>query len=137
MNEPVAIIGLGCRFPGAPDPASFWDLLSGKRSGVGAASPPRWSAADIQAELGATTLRANIGWGGFLPDIDQFDPRAFGISPREAREMDPQQRLLLEVAAEAMEDAGEPLGSSTRRASSSAFRETTIRSSRSSRRAIT
>ena len=111
MNEPVAIIGLGCRFPGAPDPASFWDLLSGKRSGVGAASPPRWSAADIQAELGATTLRANIGWGGFLPGIDQFDPRAFGISPREAREMDPQQRLLLEVAAEAMEDAGEPLGS--------------------------
>ena len=113
MNEPVAIIGLGCRFPGAPDPASFWDLLSGKRSGVGAANPPRWSAADIQAELGATTLRANIGWGGFLPDIDQFDPRAFGISPREAREMDPQQRLLLEVAAEAMEDAGEPLGSPT------------------------
>jgi acyl transferase domain-containing protein len=113
MNEPVAIVGLGCRFPGAPDPASYWELLSGKRNAVGAASPPRWSAAEVQAELGATTLRANIGWGGFLPDIDLFDPRAFGISPREAREMDPQQRLLLEVAAEAMEDAGEPLGGPT------------------------
>jgi acyl transferase domain-containing protein len=113
MNEPVAIVGLGCRFPGAPDPASYWELLSGKRNAVGAASPPRWSAAEVQAELGATTLRANIGWGGFLTDIDLFDPRAFGISPREAREMDPQQRLLLEVAAEAMEDAGEPLGGPT------------------------
>jgi acyl transferase domain-containing protein/acyl carrier protein len=93
--EPVAIVGVGCRFPGAPDPSSFWELLVNGRDAVG----------PVPAER-REMLRGNTRWGGFIDGIDQFDPLFFGISPREAVQMDPQQRLTLELAWEALEDAG-------------------------------
>ncbi|MBL1103923.1 SDR family NAD(P)-dependent oxidoreductase [Streptomyces sp. 5-8] len=101
-GEPVAIVGLSCRFPGAPNPEAFWTLL---REGTDAVS---------QAPAGRGLDAAA---GGFLDQVDQFDPEFFGISPREAAAMDPQQRLMLELSWEALEDAGvvpaELSGSST------------------------
>ncbi|MFF4602508.1 acyltransferase domain-containing protein [Streptomyces sp. NPDC001339] len=94
-HEPVAIVGIGCRFPGGPDPAAFWQLLSEGRDAVGPVPAAR-------REL----LNDRVRWGGFIDGIDQFDPLFFGISPREAVQMDPQQRLILELCWEALEDAG-------------------------------
>jgi acyl transferase domain-containing protein/acyl-CoA synthetase (AMP-forming)/AMP-acid ligase II/acyl carrier protein len=113
---PIAVIGLGCRFPGgANDPEAFWQLLHNGTDAITEAPPDRWDAkAHPDAEQPGTMYAR---WGGFLRDIDQFDPQFFGIAPREARQMDPQQRLLLEVTWEALETAGQSpdslLGSQT------------------------
>ncbi|WP_061299239.1 type I polyketide synthase [Herbidospora cretacea] len=93
-QERVAVVGIACRLPQAPGPAAFWDLLRSERSAITAPPPGRWDEAP-DAPL----------FGGFLDDVDGFDPEFFGISPREAAEMDPQQRLALELAWEALEDA--------------------------------
>ncbi|MEU6819802.1 beta-ketoacyl synthase N-terminal-like domain-containing protein [Streptomyces atriruber] len=93
--EPIAVVGMACRLPGAADPAAFWQLLSEGRSAV-RATPPEQRQAD-------SGLR---GPGGFLDRIDGFDAPFFHIGPREAVAMDPQQRLLLELSWEALEDAG-------------------------------
>src|SRR6201996_2276787 len=98
-TEPIAIIGIGCRFPGADGPAAFWRLLRDGVDAIAEIPSDRWN---VDASGPATTR-----WGGFLDQVDQFDPQFFGISPREAARMDPQQRLLLEVAWEALEDAGQ------------------------------
>jgi myxalamid-type polyketide synthase MxaE and MxaD len=106
-NEPIAIIGIGCRFPGANDPAAFWQLL---RDGVDAICEVPADRFDPNAFYDpdpATPGKMNTRWGGFLGQVDQFDPNFFGISPREALRMDPQQRLLLEVTWEALQDAGQ------------------------------
>ncbi len=94
-REPVAIVGIGCRFPAGPDPSSFWQSLVEGRDAVGPVPA-------VRRELLGDSAR----WGGFIDGIDQFDPLFFGISPREAVQMDPQQRLVLELAWEALEDAG-------------------------------
>jgi amino acid adenylation domain-containing protein/thioester reductase-like protein len=104
-REPIAIVGLSCRFPGAPDPQAFWELL---RNGVDAISevpPDRWNVDEFYSPDAASPGKLTSRWGGFLRNIDLFDPRFFGISPREAARMDPQQRLLLEVSWEALENA--------------------------------
>lgn len=107
LAEPVAIIGIGCRFPGGGDsPGSFWKLLSEGRDAITAVPADRWAADDFFDEDPATPGKATTRWGGFLDRVDTFDPQFFGISPREAAQMDPQQRLLAEVAWEAIEDAG-------------------------------
>lgn len=103
----VAIVGIGCRFPGgANTPEQFWTLL---RNGVDAITempPGRFDAeAVFDSELGKPG-KLYTRWGGFLDAIDQFDPLFFGIAPREAQHIDPQQRLLLEVVWEALEDGG-------------------------------
>ena len=98
-DEPIAIVGIGCRFPGADGPAAFWRLLSDGVDAITETPPDRWGADDPDT--------AGTRWGGFLDQVDQFDPQFFGISPREAARMDPQQRLLQEVAWEALEDAGQ------------------------------
>jgi acyl transferase domain-containing protein len=106
-NEPIAIIGVGCRFPGANDPAAFWQLL---RDGVDAISEVPADRFDQRAFYDpdpTTPGKMNTRWGGFLGQVDQFDANFFGISPREALRMDPQQRLLLEVTWEALQDAGQ------------------------------
>jgi amino acid adenylation domain-containing protein/non-ribosomal peptide synthase protein (TIGR01720 family) len=100
-REPIAIIGLGCRFPGAADPESFWQLLQDGRDAITEVPAGRWQESSLHSNTAGTTH-----WGGFLPQVDLFDPQFFGISPREGARMDPQQRLLLEVAWEALENAG-------------------------------
>jgi phthiocerol/phenolphthiocerol synthesis type-I polyketide synthase C len=113
--EPIAIIGIGCRFPGADGPTAFWRLLSDGVDTITEVPPDRWDAGPASPRLrspggvdGGDPLRpASPRWGGFLDQVDQFDAQFFGISPREAARMDPQQRLLLEVAWEAIEDGGQ------------------------------
>ncbi|MCP4347107.1 MAG: SDR family NAD(P)-dependent oxidoreductase [Desulfobacterales bacterium] len=107
-NEPIALIGMSCRFPGDSDtPGKFWELLQNGRDAVSEIPGTRWDvdayyAPDIKTQTGMTTRH-----GAFLDHVDQFDPYFFGISPREAVSLDPQQRLLLEVSWEALENAGQ------------------------------
>ncbi|HEX3761647.1 MAG TPA: SDR family NAD(P)-dependent oxidoreductase [Kofleriaceae bacterium] len=113
-GEPIAIIGLACRFPGAASPRAYWELLSRGADAVRETPPERWNADDYyDADPGAPG-KMTTRWGGFIDGVDQFDPHFFGISPREALEMDPQQRLLLEISSEALEDAGLPVPSLAR-----------------------
>jgi acyl transferase domain-containing protein/acyl-CoA synthetase (AMP-forming)/AMP-acid ligase II/acyl carrier protein len=105
--EPVAIIGLSCRFPGARDADSFWRLLRDGVDAVREVPRERWDVATFYNANPALPGKMNTRWGGFLDDVDQFDPAFFGISPREAACMDPQQRILQETAWEALEDAGQ------------------------------
>ena len=106
-KEGIAIIGIGCRFPGrVNNPESFWKLLMEGTEAVGDVPEDRWNVDrfyDPEPGLVGKTIAKR---GGFLDGIDQFDPQFFGISPREAPYIDPQQRLLLETAWEAIEDAG-------------------------------
>jgi len=106
-TDAIAIIGMGCRFPGAQDTESFWQMLQNGRDGITEVPPDRWDVHSFYDSERATPGKMNTRWGGFLEHIDQFDPSFFGISPREAARMDPQQRLLLEVAWEALEHAGQ------------------------------
>ncbi|WP_327352461.1 type I polyketide synthase [Streptomyces sp. NBC_01304] len=106
-HEPIAVIGVACRLPGAPDPRRFWELLARGGDAITQAPPERW----------APDLELRAPYGGFIEDVDRFDASFFGISPREAATMDPQQRLMLELSWEALEDArlvpGELRGSRT------------------------
>jgi 6-methylsalicylic acid synthase len=106
---PVAVIGIGCRFPGGADsPASFWELLTGGEHTVGEVPEDRWKFYENFGASYAAALRKVIKRGAFLADIAGFDAEFFGISPREAELMDPQQRIMLEVSWEALEHAGIP-----------------------------
>ncbi|MCZ7431310.1 type I polyketide synthase [Streptomyces sp. WMMC1477] len=110
-GEPVAVVGVGCRFPGGVDgPAAFWELLLAGRDAVTEVPASRWDVAEHFDPDPATRGRTNSRWGGFVDRFDEFDAHFFGIPPREADGMDPQQRLLAEVAWEALEDAGTPPG---------------------------
>lgn len=104
--EPIAVIGIACRFPGANNHEAFWQLLHDGLDVITEVPASRW---DVNAFYdpnlgipGKTVTR----WGGFLDQVDEFDPQFFRISPREAQYIDPQQRLVLEVAWEALENAG-------------------------------
>ncbi|MBI3796469.1 MAG: acyltransferase domain-containing protein [Deltaproteobacteria bacterium] len=108
-SEPIAIIGIGCRFPGAHGLAAFWQLLRAGVDAITEVPPERFDLGVFYDPDPAVPGTINTRWGGFLEQVDQFDPHFFGISPREAVHMDPQQRLLLEVAWEALEDAGQAL----------------------------
>jgi acyl transferase domain-containing protein/acyl carrier protein len=108
LDEPIAVVGLACRFPGADDPAAFWRLLCSGTDAVSEIPASRW---DLNTFYDADLKRPgkmNTRCGGFLKQIDLFDAPFFGISPREAIHMDPQQRLMLELAWEALEDGGVP-----------------------------
>ncbi|WP_437275956.1 type I polyketide synthase [Sorangium sp. So ce375] len=99
-REPIAIVGMACRVPGAGTVAQFWDMLLRGVDAVGEVPPERWDGGALGARSPA------MRWGAFLSDADRFAADAFGISPREAVHMDPQQRIFLEVAWQALEDAG-------------------------------
>ncbi len=107
-REPIAIVGIGCRFPGgASDPAAFWQMLCDGVDGVTEVPRDRWDADAIYDADPTAPGRIASRWGGFITGVDKFDAAFFGISPREAVEMDPQQRILLEVACQALDNAGE------------------------------
>ena len=104
--EPIAIIGIGCRFPGGVgDPASFWDMLCQGRTGISEIPADRWNMDAMFDPDPDAIARSTAKWGGFLDDIRGFDPGFFDISPRIAASMDPQQRILLQVVFEALQDA--------------------------------
>ena len=106
-KESIAVIGIGCRVPGADNPDAFWRLM---RDGVDAISTVPPDRFDIDALFDPdpeATGRIATRCGGFLRNVDQFDSGFFGIAPREAQGIDPQQRLLLEVSWEALENAGQ------------------------------
>ncbi|WP_327313036.1 type I polyketide synthase [Streptomyces sp. NBC_01235] len=121
-HRAIAVVGLACRLPGAPDPDSLWRLLRDGESAVRPAAPADrpslgegdgWPGGKSASRSGGLTEPGNgdepgdgvPGWGGFLDEVDRFDAGFFGVSPREADAMDPQQRLVLELAWEALEDS--------------------------------
>ncbi len=107
QRPPLALVGIGCRFPGGvTDATSFWELLVQGRSGIVEVPEDRWNRDRFYHPDRSIPGRMITKWGGFLGRLDQFDPQFWGISPREAARMDPQHRWLLEVAWEAIEDAG-------------------------------
>lgn len=107
-HQPVAIIGMACRFPGADSPAAFFDQLVAGADLVGPIPPDRWDADAFYDPTPATPGKMNTRRGGFITDPGRFDPDFFGMSEAEAAETDPQQRLALEVSWRAIEDAGIP-----------------------------
>ncbi|MDC0676172.1 type I polyketide synthase [Sorangium atrum] len=108
-EEPIAIVGLACRFPGgADDPGTFWELLLEGRDAVTEIPAGRWDVEAFYDPDPDVPGRMSTRCGAFLRDVDRFDAGFFGISPREAEEMDPQQRVLLELCWEALERAGQP-----------------------------
>jgi acyl transferase domain-containing protein len=104
-TEPIAIVGMACRFPQAPNPESYWRLLRDGVNAITEVPADRW---DVDAFYDPDPDAAGKMYtrrGGFLENVDLFDPEHFSISPREATMLDPQQRLLLELTWEALEDA--------------------------------
>ncbi|MEM9157369.1 MAG: polyketide synthase, partial [Cyanobacteria bacterium P01_F01_bin.33] len=108
-SEPLAIIGIACRYPGGADtPEAFWKMLRDGEDAISEVPTDRWDAEALYDPDPDAPGKISTRKGGFLKQIDQFDARFFGISAREARSLDPQQRLLLETSWEALERANCP-----------------------------
>ncbi|MDQ3928331.1 MAG: polyketide synthase, partial [Chloroflexota bacterium] len=105
-HQPIAVIGLGCRFPGAPNPEAFWRLMTEGVDAIGEVPSGRWDVDAYYDPKPGVPGKTYTRCGGFIGELDGFDAQFFGIAPREAESMDPQQRLLLEVSWEALEHAG-------------------------------
>jgi acyl transferase domain-containing protein/acyl carrier protein len=111
VHEPIAVVGIGCRFPGgAAGPEAFWTRLLDGSDPIRPVPTDRYDAASLFDPRPGTPGRIYSCHGAWLDDVDRFDPAFFGISPREALSLDPQQRLLLEVAWEALEHGGQAPG---------------------------
>ncbi|MEM7532859.1 MAG: type I polyketide synthase [Chloroflexota bacterium] len=108
-TEPIAIVGMGCRFPGGINsPEEFWQMLHNGVDAIGEVPTARWNV-DIDDENNPDIAgKMHTRYGGFLENVDQFDATFFQIAPREAEMLDPQQRLWLEVCWEALEKANIP-----------------------------
>ena len=108
-DEPLAIVGIGLRFPGdAHDVPSFWSLLQSGTDAIGEIPEDRWSITSFYDPRPNMPGQSHSKWGGFIKENDRFDAAFFSVSPQEAESMDPQQRLLLETAWHAFEDSGAP-----------------------------
>jgi acyl transferase domain-containing protein len=105
-DEPIAIIAVACRFPGAPDADAYWDVLSGGVDAIREIPEDRFDVDQFYDPDQQTPGKIYTRSGGYLDSVDGFDPEFFGISPREAVWIDPQQRLMLEIAWEGLERAG-------------------------------
>lgn len=108
QREPIAIVGMECRFPCAGDLQSFWRLLKDGHDGIRELPEGRWPVEKFYDENPKAPGKSHSFSAGYIDDIDQFDATFFGISPREAIQMDPQQRFLLEVTQDALDNAGIP-----------------------------
>ncbi len=108
-TEPIAIVGLACRFPGASNIDAYRRLLADGRHGIIEVPRERWDLDAYYAPESGTPGKMSTRYGGFCADIDKFDAPLFRIPPREAEAMDPQHRVVLEVAWETLESAGVPL----------------------------
>lgn len=106
IAEPIAVIGMECRFPGADNTAAFWKLLATGGDAIREADEKHWNKSVLERTLRDKQLLATVSQGGFIDNVDLFDANFFGISPREASYLDPQQRLFLEVSWNALENAG-------------------------------
>jgi thioester reductase-like protein len=104
--EKIAIVGLGCRLPGAKQPSEYWELLTQGVDAISEVPQNRWSIERYYHPEPQQPGKMCTRWGGFIDQIDSFDAGFFGISPKEAERMDPQHRLVLEVAWESLEEAG-------------------------------
>ncbi|HEC44649.1 MAG TPA: SDR family NAD(P)-dependent oxidoreductase [Bacteroides sp.] len=106
-REPLAIVGIGCRFPGdVTNPEEFWKLIVEKSDALSDIPVDRWDSNALFAPDFKQAGKISVNRGGFIKDIDKFDAAFFGISPLEAQRMDPQQRMLLELSYEAVENGG-------------------------------
>ncbi len=107
VDDPVAVVGMACRFPGgADDPSAFWQMQLDGRDGIVDVPADRWDVAAIFDPVRGAPGKTCCRSGGFIAGVDRFDAAFFKISPREASQLDPQQRLLLEIAWEAIERSG-------------------------------
>ena len=106
MTEPIAIVGMACRFPGAASPDDYWRLLA---AGTELVRDPPPARPELEPPPWLLEQAPACRRGGFLAEVERFEPAFFRIARREAERMDPQQRLLLETAWEALEDAGQPV----------------------------
>ncbi|MBS9534283.1 SDR family NAD(P)-dependent oxidoreductase [Mycobacterium sp. M1] len=105
-DEPIAIVAVSCRFPGAPDPEAFWEVLSGGVDAIREVPEDRFDIDEFYDPDPETPGKIYTRFGGFIDGVDGFDPEFFGISPREAVWIEPQQRLVLETVWEGLERAG-------------------------------
>ncbi len=109
-DKDIAVIGMACRFPnGINSPENYWNFLINQNDGVTDIPESRWQLEDYFDKEKGKKGKMYTDQGGFIDDVDAFDPFFFGISPREAHSIDPQHRLLLEVCWEALENAGCPI----------------------------
>ncbi len=106
VAQPIAIVGMACRLPGAANTEEFWKLIAERRCAVTEVPSDRWDVDRYYDPDPDTPGKMSIRWGAFVDGVREFDSMFFGITPREAVRMDPQQRLLLEVSWEAFENAG-------------------------------
>jgi acyl transferase domain-containing protein/acyl carrier protein/SAM-dependent methyltransferase len=106
-NEPIAVVGIACRFPGGADsPEAFWELLREGRDAITEVPPDRWDVDAWYDPNPDAPGKINCRHGGFVRGCEGFDAAFFEVTPREAKSLDPQQRMLLEVSWEALENAG-------------------------------
>jgi myxalamid-type polyketide synthase MxaE and MxaD len=110
-TEPIAIVGMACRYPGCADLASFWRLLVEGRDAVTEVPADRWSLDALYDPDPSRPGKMTSRWAGVIDRLDEFDAAFFGISPREAPHVDPRQRLALELMWESLEHAGIPADS--------------------------
>lgn len=107
VKEPIAIVGIAGVMPQSENLEEFWDNLKNARNMVTEIPRDRWIWEDYDGNPYKEANKSNSRWGGFMKEVDKFDPLFFGITPREAEMMDPQQRILLETVWSAIEDSGQ------------------------------
>ncbi|MCX2763650.1 SDR family NAD(P)-dependent oxidoreductase [Aquimarina muelleri] len=106
IDQPIAIVGMSGVMPESKDLEKFWENLENERNMITVIPKDRWNWEDYDGDPFKEENKTNSKWGGFMKDVDKFDPLFFGISPREAEMMDPQQRIFLETVWKAIEDSG-------------------------------
>jgi polyketide synthase PksN len=107
VNKPIAVVGMSGVMPQSEDLDEFWENLKNSKDMITVIPPDRWRWEDYYGDPLKEVNKSNSKWGGFMKEVDKFDPLFFGISPREAQMMDPQQRIFLEQVWKAIEDSGQ------------------------------